>query len=164
MISEIWQRMSEEKGHEVIGVVNETNKRLYRRAVELLAPHMGMRAARVWEMPKRERHGVWIGLFRREEFGAFGFNFLSWWLMVRHGEMLGVWLDSLGIWHRGGVVEEFPRGEPPMEVLVRGVDRLVERFDLEDVRIYLRAFYEIDEVRWEGLARLIQRDERLRWG
>jgi hypothetical protein len=164
MITEIWQRISDEKAHEIIRVVNETNKKLYRKTLDLLSPHMGVRAAIVLEMPKRERHGVWIGFFREPQYAAFAFNFLSWWLMNQHQAMLAMWLDALKIKHVRGVAEAFPEVEPSAGQLRHALDLLMEVFNPEDVKIYLRAFYEIDEVQWPALKLLIETDPRLLWG
>jgi hypothetical protein len=163
MITEIWQRISNEKAYEIIRVVNETNKKLYRKTLELLSPHMGLRAVIVLEMPKQERHKAWIEFFRQPQYVSFAFNFLSWWLMNRHQAMLTTWLDTLGIKHVKGVAEEFPSEEPAMDLLVKGVNQLMGMYDAEDVKIYLRAFYEIDEVQWPALATLIETDARLVW-
>ncbi|MDW8349672.1 MAG: hypothetical protein RML49_05360 [Verrucomicrobiae bacterium] len=163
MVTECWRQMSVEKAHEIIQTVHETNKKLYRKTLELLAPHMGKRAAIILEMPKKERHQVWIEFFKQERFATFAFNFLSWWLMERHRPMLSAWLTHLGIEHESGIATEFPDGQPAAEVLAEGVEKLLRDFDAEDVKIYLRAFYEIDEVHWPNLATLLESEPRLAW-
>ena len=51
------------------------------------------------EMPKKERHAVWIQILSRPEMEVLSFNLLSTWLIEAQRPMLCAWLDALG-WPR----------------------------------------------------------------
>jgi hypothetical protein len=142
--------------------VQKANKKLYRTALEVMAPRMGIRVPTLVEMPKTERHAVWIRILAQPQMEVLSFNLLSTWLIETQRPMLCAWLDSLGIEHgENGCADSFPP-EPPAEKIRAGVDTLLKKFDPVLVSIYLRSFNQIDETQWPALDAIIKTDERLK--
>ena len=158
----IWKELDPVLANEIIVSVQATNKSLYRRALDVLSPHMGLRPVKVLEMPKVERHAVWQKFLADPGMEALSFNFLSHWLVTAQTPMLCAWLDALQIPHNAqGCADQFPPC-PSEAQLKKAVDVLLKNFDPKIVAIYLRAFNEIDGVLWEPLQRLLETDTRLK--
>jgi len=69
------------------------------------------------------------------------------------GEMLGAFLDSLGVPHEQGVIDELPQGFAPDEAtLGRAADELAARFPREQVTVYFLTLLVLEPQVWSGLA------------
>lgn len=160
----LWQQIPEELVHEILLTVRDSDKRLYRVVVELTSRRLGIRQAKLLEMPKAERHQLSRRVLAVPQSEEISSHLFSCWLVHRRAPMLCAWLDALEIPHDSqGVVEEFLE-EPAAEKLQEALEGLLARFPSLEVAIYLRLFQEIDDVRWKGLEELLSRDERLRLG
>jgi hypothetical protein len=157
----IWPTLPPQLANDILLAVQKGNKKLYRTAVEVMAPRMGVRVPTLLEMPKSQRHADWIRILSRPEMEVLSFNLLSTWLIETQRPMLCAWLDSLGIEHgENGCADTFPP-EPDAAALKKGVDVLLEKFDPQVVGLYLRTFNQIDETRWSRLDEIIQSEPRL---
>ena len=158
----IWGAMAPEQAHEVLLTAQETQKKLYKTALETLSKYMGKRPNQVLEMPKTERHAAWAKLLAHPQLEPLGFNFLCHWLIEKQGPLLMTWLDTLGIAHDGkGLVEDFPPA-PSKEKLAAAIEIVVAKYDAKTVSYYLRTFNEIDGVAWADLDALLDSDPRLK--
>ena len=157
----IWPTLPTELANEILVSVQKTNKKLYRTAVEVMAPRMGVRVPILIEMPKTQRHAAWIQILARPDMEVLSFNLLSTWLIETQRPMLCAWLDALGIEHgENGCADTFPP-EPDAALLKKGVDALLKQFDPQIVNLYLRAFNQIDETQWPALDEILKKDPRL---
>jgi hypothetical protein len=157
----LWPVLPAQLANEILLSVQKTNKKLYKTAVEVMAPRMGVRVPILIEMPKTQRHATWIQILARPEMEVLSFNLLSTWLIETQREMLCAWLDALGIAHgENGCADDFPP-EPDAALLKKGVDVLLEKFDPTIVAIYLRSFNCIDETHWPALDEILALDKRL---
>ncbi len=157
----LWPQMPAALANEILISVQKTNKKLYRTALEVMAPRMGVRVPILIEMPKAQRHATWIQVLGRPEMEVLSFNIISTWLIDTQTPMLCAWLDSLGIAHGdNGCADDFPE-QPNAAALKKGVDTLLEKFDPALVAIYLRAFNCIDETHWPALDEILSSDPRL---
>jgi hypothetical protein len=157
----IWPTLSPALAHEILLSVQKSNKKLYRTALEVMAPRMGVRVPILVEMPKAQRHATWVQILGRPEMEVLSFNLLSTWLIEDQRPMLCAWLDSLGIKHgENGCADTFPP-EPPPEALRQAVGDLLGKFDPIIVGIYLRTFNQIDETRWAALDEILRDEPRL---
>ena len=157
----LWPLLPATLANEILLSVQKTNKKLYRTALEVMAPRMGVRVPLLVEMPKTQRHATWIQILGRPEMEVLSFNIVSTWLIDTQTPMLCAWLDSLGIAHGdNGCADDFPE-QPSAAALKKGVDTLLEKFDPIHVAVYLRAFNCIDETHWSGLDELLTSDPRL---
>jgi len=157
----IWPTLSPQLANDILLAVQKGNKKLYRTALEVMAPRMGVRVPILIEMPKTQRHATWIQILGRPEMEVLSFNIVSTWLIDTQTPMLCAWLDSLGIAHGdNGCADAFPE-QPDAALLKKGVDTLLGKFDPTVVSIYLRAFNCIDETHWPALDDLLTTDPRL---
>ena len=157
----LWPVLPPPLAHEILLSVQKSNKKLYKTALEVMAPRMGMRVPILIEMPKAQRHATWVQILGRPEMEVLSFNLLSTWLIEDQRPMLCAWLDSLGIEHgENGCADTFPP-QPAAETLRQGVDGLLGKFDPAIVAIYLITFNQIDETRWPALDEIIRAEPRL---
>ena len=157
----IWPTLTPQLANDILLAVQKGNKKLYRTALEVMAPRMGVRVPILIEMPKTQRHATWIQILGRPEMEVLSFNLLSTWLIDTQRKMLCAWLDTLGIAHgENGCADDFPP-QPDVALLKKGVDVLLEKFDPAIVAVYLRTFNCIDETHWLALNEIIALDKRL---
>ena len=157
----LWLTLPPQLANDILLSVQKANKKLYRTAVEVMAPRMGVRVPTLLEMPKVQRHATWIQILARPEMEVLSFNILSSWLIDSQRPMLCTWLDTLGIEHGdNGCADTFPP-QPDAAVLKKGVDVLLGQFDPQIVGVYLRAFNQIDETRWPALDEILGTEPRL---
>jgi len=157
----LWTTLPPQLANDILLAVQKGNKKLYRTALEVMAPRMGIRVPTLVEMPKTQRHATWIQILGRPEMEVLGFNLFSTWLIETQRPMLCAWLDALGIEHGdNGCADTFPP-QPDATVLKKGVDILLEKFDPQIVGVYLRAFNQIDETQWPALDEILRTEPRL---
>ncbi len=157
----IWPTLPAPLANEILNSVQKTSKKLYRTALEVMAPRMGVRVPILIEMPKAQRHATWVQILSRPDMEVLSFNLLSTWLIDTQTPMLCAWLDALGIEHAdNGCADSFPP-EPDAAALKKGVDALLAKFDPTVVGVYLRCFNRIDETQWTGLDTILKNDARL---
>jgi hypothetical protein len=157
----LWPTLPPQLANDILLAVQKGNKKLYRTAVEVMAPRMGVRVPILIEMPKTQRHAAWIQILARPDMEVLSFNLLSTWLIETQRPMLCAWLDALGIEHgENGCADTFPP-EPDAALLKKGVDALLKQFDPQIFNLYLRAFNQIDETQWPALDEILRKDPRL---
>jgi len=157
----IWPTLPPQLANDILVAVQKSNKKLYKTALEVMAPRMGIRVPILIEMPKAKRHATWIQILGRPEMEVLSFNLLSTWLVDTQRPMLCAWLDALGIEHAdNGCADTFPP-QPDAALLKKGVDLLLQQFDPVVVSVYLRSFNQIDETQWPDLDEILKTDERL---
>jgi hypothetical protein len=157
----IWAKIDAPVAHQILLSAQETQKKLYKTALDIFSKQMGLRPQKVLEMPKVERHLVWQKLLAQGYLEALSFNLVSNWLMQTQSPLLCAWLDALGIPHNGnGVTDHFPPS-PSREKLQAAIEQILTKADPKTVSIYLRSFNEIDGVHWPELDQLVSSDQRL---
>ncbi len=157
----LWPTLPPQLANDILLSVQKSSKKLYRTAVEVMAPRMGVRVPTLIEMPKVQRHAAWIQILGRPEMEVLSFNLLSTWLIEEQRPMLCAWLDSLGIEHgENGCADHFPP-QPDKALLEKSVDHLLKQFDPTIVGVYLRCFNQIDETQWPALDEILVADTRL---
>jgi hypothetical protein len=158
---QLWSTLPPQLANDILLSVQKGNKKLYRTAVEVMAPRMGVRVPTLLEMPKAQRHATWIQILARPEMEVLSFNLLSAWLIEAQRPMLCAWLDALGIEHgENGCADSFPP-QPPAATLKKAIDVLLQQYDSQIVRVYLRTFNQIDETQWPALDELLASEPRL---
>jgi hypothetical protein len=157
----LWPTLPPQLANDILLAVQKGNKKLYRTAVEVMAPRMGIRVPTLLEMPKAQRHATWIQILARPEMEVLSFNILSTWLIETQRPMLCAWLDALGIEHgENGCADNFPP-QPDAALVKKSVELLLKQFDSRIVGVYLRTFNQIDETQWAALDEILRNEPRL---
>jgi len=90
-------------------------------------------------------------------------NLLRDWLMTKETPMLKDFLDTLGVPHKDGAVDDLPPTVDD-EKLKASVDGLLAKYSPEEIAVYLNAFYTMNDVRWPNLESMLKSDSRLQFG
>lgn len=158
----IWSKITPQESHQILCDVQDTEKRVYRSALEILSQQMQKRVPIVIEMPKIERHTVWQSILGHPLLENLSFNILSTWLVNKHSALLCAWLDAIGIAHDPqGYFSSDSIQEPSAEKLSQAISTVLEKFPQKNLSIYLRVFNQIEGIQWNALNTLIESDPRL---
>jgi hypothetical protein len=161
---ELFQRMSQPLAGQVFTFLHETEKPVYKAAIQGLANQRNLRPVFVERKPRDERHAWMKAALARPVSDTLATHLLQAWLLGANKPMLCDFLDALGIAHEeDGTVEVIPPC-PPKEKLEAAVDQLVGKYDPQPVAVYLHAFRDMDSsVQWPALNEILEQDPRLQF-
>ena len=148
---------------EVLEFAYQTEKKLYRAALEAVASQRKLRPVFLERLARTDRAPLMIGALRRPELSLITDNLIRHWLLGNHSAMLSDFLTNLGITNNQGAVDQLPDsvGEAPLR---SSIDSLLAKYPTEVVAVYLNAFNQFNEAGWENLNALLKSDPRLRLG
>jgi hypothetical protein len=158
---EICSRISPELMNSVLVFLLEHEKPVYKAIIQNIAARRKLRPVYIERKPKIERH-LWIQrALSSKGSDDLAVQLLQIWLLGEYREMICDFLDLLGIKHDGkGVVDDLPP-EPPREVLMQTITKLLEKYHREIVAVYLHAFQAMDETGWSTLGEVLSADPRV---
>lgn len=156
LVSELWSGLSPELNHEILEAAYEGEKKLYRRVVQDLGAHLRRRPNLLLNMPRAQRHQLFLPLLGLPQCDLLAQNLVMHWLGSTQTPMLIRFLDLSGVAHDGqGFAEEFPQAVPDPK-LKTAVETLYAEFDPEKVSLYLRLFPSLTGAAWENLGPLVR--------
>jgi hypothetical protein len=83
--------------------------------------------------------------------------------MKKQRAMLADFLDTLGIAHKDGAVDDLPATVEDAK-LTAAVEILLGKYPAEEAAVYLNAFYTMNEVHWPNLEAMLKNEGRLQFG
>ncbi|MBI1841151.1 MAG: hypothetical protein HYR88_09900 [Verrucomicrobia bacterium] len=157
---EIFGAISPSLAIDVLDFTHQSDKKLYRAALEAVAAHRKLRPVFLERMSRAERNPLMLGSLKREELSLITDNLIRHWLLGKHADMLSAFLTNLGIPNKQGAVEELPDsvGEAPLR---SSINTLLAQYPAEVVAVYLNAFNQFNGAVWENLDQLLKSDPRL---
>jgi hypothetical protein len=155
--------MSPDLALEILTFAYETDKPLYRAALNSVAEARKLRPVFMERQPRPQRHADMLATLTRPALDMVTGNLIRTWLLKKHKAVLVDFLDSLGIPHKEGVVEDLPKTTEDAK-LQAGVDNLLAKYPGEVVAVYLNAFSEMNEVDWPNLKTMLENNPRLQLG
>jgi len=158
---EILGFMSPQLALEILLYSYESDKPLYRASLAAVAEARHVRPVFLERQPKTQRHTAMLATLTRPALEPAAANLIRTWLLKKHNPMLVDFLNSLGIAHKEGVVEENLPETMDDTKLRAAVDALLAKYPPEVVAIYLNAFAEMNEVDWPALKTLLESDKRV---
>src|SRR5262245_56938471 len=163
------------KSHEILGFMSpklaleiltyafESDKQLYKTTLAAVAESRKVRPVFLERQPRAQRHTSMLANLSRPSLDPVTGNLIRGWLLKKYNAMLVDFLDSLGVAHKEGVVEELPETMEDAK-LRAAVDRLLAKYPSEVVGVYLNAICEMNEVDWPNLKTMLENDARLQLG
>jgi hypothetical protein len=148
---------------EVIDYAYASDKALYRAVLAAVAEATRVRPAFLEKKPRSLRHVEMTGVLSRPRLEEAAANLLRGWLLKAQTGILTDFLDTLGIPHENGVVEDFPKTVDDTQ-LKAAVDLLLSKYPAEKVIVYLNTVQSTGGVDWENLEQMLQNDPRLQLG
>jgi hypothetical protein len=155
--------MSPALAHEIITFAYESDKPLYRAALNAVAAARKLRPVFLERQPRPQRHADMLATLTRPALDPVTGNLIRTWLLKKYNAMLVDFLDALGLAHKEGVVEDLPAAIDDAK-LQAAVDILLGKYPPEVVAIYLNAFNEMNEVEWPNLKQMLEGNSRLQLG
>src|ERR1043166_5594604 len=103
---ELFGFMSPALAQEILNYAYDSDKQLYRAALGSVAEARKLRPVFLERQPRTERHTTMVQTFTRPSLDAFSGNLIGAWLLKKYTAMLSDFLDSLGVPHKEGVVDD----------------------------------------------------------
>jgi hypothetical protein len=160
---ELFGFMSPALAVRIIDCAHQNNKELYRTALATVAEARKLRPAFFERTPRATRHAEMAVVLARPRLELISANLLRDWLMKNQTAMLADFLDTLGVAHKDGAVDDLPQTveDAPLQA---AVEKLLTKYPPEEVSVYLNAFYTMNNVRWPNLEKMLKTDPRLQFG
>jgi hypothetical protein len=155
--------MSPPLANEILAYAFESDKPLYKATLQAVAEARKLRPVYLERQPKTQRHALMLAHLAKPSSEMVTANLLRAWLLKKHKALLTDFLDSLGIAHKEGVVEDLPKTMEDAK-LQAAVDSVLAKHPPEVVAVYLNAFSEMNEVDWPNLKAMLKSDSRLQLG
>ena len=157
---ELFGFMSKPLATEIVESTFSDNKELYRATLAAVAEAKHVRPIFLERKPRADRHKDMIDMLSRPRMNVAAGALIRGWLMKTQTPMLSEFLNALEIPHKDGAVDDLPASMEEAKLKV-AVGRILEKFPAEKVAIYLHAFDEMNEVRWENLKTILENEPRL---
>src|SRR5438105_987246 len=123
---------------EILACAHESDKPLYRAALNAVAEARKLRPVFLERQPRAQRHAMMLATLARPALELFTGNLIRNWLLKKHKNMLIDFLDALAIPHEEGVVEDLPKTTDDAK-LRAAVDGLLAKYPPEAIAVYLHA-------------------------
>ena len=148
---------------EILTYAYETDKPLYRSTLTAVAEARKLRVVFLERQPRTQRHTAMLATLSKPALELVTASLIRTWLLKKYKDMLVDFLNSLGLQHKDGVVDDLP--DTMDDARLRGaVDALLSKYPAEAVAVYLNAFNEMNEVEWANLKGMLETDKRLQLG
>lgn len=155
--------MSPGLAEQIISFAFESDKPLYRTALNAVAEARKVRPVFLERQPRTQRHATMLAVLTRPSMELVAGNLIRQWLVKKQNTMLGEFLDALGITHKEGVVDDLPATMDD-EKLKAAVEGLLAKHPPEVVAVYLLAFNDMNEANWPNLKTMLENDPLLQLG
>ena len=160
---EIFGFMSPALSAEIVAQTHEADKQIYRAVLAGIAEAKKVRPVFLERKPRADQHKEMVSMLTKPRLDTLALQLLQNWLLKHQTAMLTDFLDALGIKHDKGAVEDLPE-KMDDEKLKSAVEKLLAKFPKENVAVYLRAFNDLNQAKWQNLAEMLDKDQRLQLG
>lgn len=157
---ELFGFMPSEMANEIIEWAYSNDKPLYKAVLKAVADIKRVRPVYLERQPRVQRHQTVLATLMRPNLELTAANLLRTWLLKKHTQMLAQFLESLGIPHKDGVVDDLPQTVDD-EKLKAAIDGLLQKYPKELVAVYLHAFNSMNDPKWKLLEEMLKSDPRL---
>jgi hypothetical protein len=154
--SRLWKRMPAERRMTAAELfwADEQSTDQQVEAIAAIAAHMKFRAKSVLGLPA-DRKARYLSTLPTISDTIAGRALVSYHL-ERQREMMGLFLDTLGIAHENGLINEENVAKPDDEKLRTAAAALSDKYPAEDVSLYFSTLVSQDPDTWSGLIQLPQ--------
>ncbi len=155
--------MSPALAGEILNFAYESDKPLYKAAVAAVAEARKVRPVFMERQPRAQRQAAMLVTLTRPSLDLVTGNLIRAWLLKKYNGMLVDFLNTLGIEHKDGVVDDLPETMAD-DKLKSAIETLLGKYPQEVVAVYLNAFNDMNEVEWANLKTMLEADARLQLG
>jgi len=147
----------------IIEYAHDHNRELYKTALASVAETRKLRPIFFERTPRQQRHTQMVAVLAKPRLELIAANLLREWLMKKQTAMLVDFLDSMGITHKEGAVDDLPATVEDAK-LQAAIEKLLSKYPPEEVAVYLHAFYTMNQAQWPNLEGILKADKRLQFG
>lgn len=160
---ELFGFMSPGLAQQIIQSVHDTDRDLYRGTMAAVAEARKLRPIFLERKARADRDKDIIAALGKPRLEMIAANLIRGWLVKQRQSMLVEFLDTLGVPHKDGTVDDLP---PQIDAakLESAIGKLLEKHPREEVAVYLHAFYSMNEANWPNLKAMLETDPRLQLG
>ena len=155
--------MSPNLAMEILSYAFESDKQLYKATLTAVAEARKVRPVFLERQARTQRHAAMLTTLARPALNPVTASLIRGWLLKKYNGMLVDFLNSLGISHKDGVVDDLPAAVDDAK-LAEAVNVLLGKYPPEAVAVYLNAFQEMNEVSWPNLKSMLEQEPRLQLG
>lgn len=159
-LNEIIGFISPELANEILDDTFKEDKPVYKAISAEVAAALKVRSIFFEQKSRNERNKIILDMLTRPRMQASAATLLRGWLVKTESGMLADFLETLGIEHKNGVVEDFPDTVDETKVNA-AVDKLLEKYPHEKVLVYLNSFSAMNDAPWVSLTKRLAEDKRL---
>src|SRR5262245_39214014 len=154
--SKLWKRMTAERRMEAAELfwADEESADQQLEAIAAIASHMKFRPKSVVSLPLDRKVKYLTTLPHISD--SIAARALVSYHLDRQREMMGAFLDALGITHDNGLINDEALAKPDLEKLRAAATDLGTKYPREDVALYLSTLVSQDPDTWGDLAQLPQ--------
>jgi hypothetical protein len=160
---EIVAFMSPALSNRLVQDVFASDKESYKAALSAVANARRVRPLFLERQPRADRHPAMIQTLSRPSMEEAAAGLVRAWLLKQHQPMLVDFLDALEIAHKDGIADDLPASVDDTK-LRAAVERLLSKHPPEVVAVYLYAFNNMNDTRWQNLDAMLEQDARLQLG
>ena len=152
----IWSGMPDDLAARILTELRGELPDLYREAQGTAAAALNMRPQVFRQQPGPRQAATIRRVFTQVGRETVAAHVLIEWLTRLRKPMLVQFLDSLGVAHEEGTVNDSAGEEPEREKLIAAINDLHAAYPAEEVQAYLSAFYLTTGYEWKTLPELIE--------
>jgi hypothetical protein len=152
---QVFASMSPERATEVMRTLKESAPGMYAQALAAAAAAFKARPVYFSRQPLEKQAAAVRSALARVAANAVAEELLAAYFLECKKDLLIEWLDSLGIKHEEGTLEEDAPAAPPKEKLVAAVKAFRKKADGADRELLLAAFAAQSAIDWPDLEALI---------
>jgi hypothetical protein len=138
------------------------DKELYKATLSAVAQLRKVRPVFMERQPRPARHAAMISTLSKPALDLAAGNLLRGWLVKKHKQLLADFLDSLGIPHKDGTVEDLPATVEDEKLKV-AVEAVLAKHPKDVTTVYLHAFNAMNDTKWPNLDAMLKGDSRLQF-
>lgn len=146
------QAIGPELRNEILGYLRTEQRGAYRAAIDTLAVQKKLRPIFIKKKTKEQQVAWLYDQLRIKPGDALAEQIIQIWLLKGKPEMLGTFLDAIGVEHENGEVKTDLPDDIDATQAEKGIDALLKSYPAKHVALYLHIFQMQKEGGWPGIA------------
>ncbi len=152
---QVFATLPPERAPELFSMLREKSPLVFQQALAVASAALKARPVYLAKQPLEKQAEAARRALARVAANLVAEEVLASYFLQCQGDLLAEWLDSLGLAHEKGTLEEERPAEPPPDVLRKAVATLRAKGDDWNRELLLRAFAAQEAIDWPALDELL---------
>ncbi len=153
---QVFGQMTPEHAAQVMAVLAEKSPGVYTQAVAATGMAMNARPKFLLRQPAEKRANMIRRALSRVRANDLAEEVLAAYFLDARRELLTEWLDSVGLKHEKGILQEEDPPPPAKEQLEQATESFLKGAETEDRKLLLRAFAAQSAIDWPDLTAAVE--------